>query len=118
VALAEPHQRLVRPRVLVIDRDFDDPRRRGWLGAPRLAFEPLQFGIMSSGLITSGLNLIWNEALAGQISVTPLMLRRARHSSSTGLEEGVERHFLVDFDEDVLVASECVSCSHVLLLLA
>src|SRR4051812_27526535 len=28
---------------------------------------------MSSGLMTSGLNLIWNEALAGQISVTPLI---------------------------------------------
>src|SRR5689334_13351709 len=28
---------------------------------------------MSSGLITSGSNLIWKEALAGQISVTPLI---------------------------------------------
>ena len=28
---------------------------------------------MSAGLILSGSNLIWNEALAGQISVTPEM---------------------------------------------
>lgn len=28
---------------------------------------------MSSGRMMSGLNLIWNEAFAGQISVTPLI---------------------------------------------
>ena len=62
---------------------------------------------MSSGLITSGSNLIWNEALAGQISVTPLIC-----SSRTALvidrllKKASQRHLLVDLDEDVLVAAE------------
>ncbi len=38
-----------------------------------VASSRLSSAIMSSGWISSGLNLIWKEALAGQISVTPLI---------------------------------------------
>src|SRR5690348_2320853 len=49
-------------RVLMLDSAF--------AAAPSRRFSSAS---MSSGLIWSGSNLIWNEALAGQISVTPLI---------------------------------------------
>src|SRR5581483_1712122 len=50
-------------RVLMLDSAFS--------AAPSRRFSSAS---MSSGLIWSGSNLIWNEALAGQISVTPFIL--------------------------------------------
>src|SRR5690349_2457344 len=50
-------------RVLMLDSAFS--------AAPSSRFSSAS---MSSGLIWSGSNLIWNDALAGQISVTPLIL--------------------------------------------
>ena len=57
--------------------------------------------------MTSGSNLTWNEALAGQISVTPLMPAlpdAVGHRKA--LEEGLERHLLAAFDKEMLVAAE------------
>ncbi len=111
MALAEAHQRLVRPGIVVKHRDLDDPRRR-CTGSALSAAASSRFSSasMSSGLITSGSNLIWNEALAGQISVTPLIFGVAhRIGHRQALEERLERHLLVHFDEDVLVAAEGIS---------
>ena len=61
----------------------------------------------------SGSNLIWQDALAGQISVTPLIPAVAhRVGDRQAAEEGLERHLFVDFDEDVLIAAERVSGLH------
>src|SRR5215472_12398989 len=49
-------------RVLMLDSAFSAETSRRFSSAS-----------MSSGLIRSGSNLIWKEALAGQISVTPLI---------------------------------------------
>ena len=97
MALAEAHQRLMRPGIVVIDRDLDDARLDDGLGLRRPRFSSaFSSASMSAGLITSGSNLIWNEALAGQISVTPLILRVAhRVGDRQALEEGLERHLLV-----------------------
>jgi hypothetical protein len=48
VALAEPHQRLVGPRVLVIDRDLDDPGLRGGSALSAVSSSLFSSAIMSS----------------------------------------------------------------------
>ena len=108
MALAKPHQRLMRPGIVVKHGDLDDARlERGMSAFAAAASDRLQLRQQSSGLITSGSNLIWNEAFAGQISVTPLNLAPSRTAFVTDkrLEEGLERHLLVALNEDVFIAS-------------
>ena len=59
VAVAETHQRLVRPGIVVEDRNFDDARlERGMVCRAAAASIPLISRSRSSGLMTSGSNLI------------------------------------------------------------
>lgn len=111
--LAEAHQGLVRPGIVVEHGDFDDPRldhRLGLLG-PRI--QSLQLGEEIVGL-----DLIWIELdLIGCIRWADL-----GHALDLGVphrigdeetfEECLQRHRFTDFGEDMLIAAEGKSGLH------
>ena len=113
VTFAEAHQGLMRPGILVIDRDLDDPRVQDGIGAFRGRLEPFQFGehVVGTNAVRIELDL---ERGIGRTDLG--------HAVNAGLahgighrqadEEGFERHGLVDLDEDVLVAAKGVSGCH------
>ena len=113
VAVAKPHQRLVRPGVVVVDRELEDPRldHRGRLR--RRGLEPLQLGQHVVRLDPVGIELDL-EGGVGRADlgdpVDPALAHRV--GDRERLEEGLQRHALVDLDEDVLVAAEGVAVGH------
>ena len=58
MALAEAHQRLARPGIVIEDRYLDDARLDHRLGLLGGRFDRFSSASMSSGLIRSGSNLI------------------------------------------------------------
>ena len=113
VPIAEAHQRLTRPGIIVEHRNFDDAGRQMRHTRARLRFDCLQLGEQ-----VVGLDHVWIkfdlEGGVGRANLGHAANLRLSHGLGDGkaLEEGLERHFLVAFDEDVLVASIGISRRH------
>src|SRR5262245_63192664 len=113
MALAKAHQRLMCPRIIVVDRDLDDPGRE--LAVARLGggFKSLQ---LRQHVV--GANHIRVEAdLKRGVGRTDLcdaadLAFPDRIGHRQRFEEGIKRHLLVDLDKDVLVASKGIPRLH------
>ena len=113
VALAKAHQRLVRPGVVVEDRDLDDPRLQDGFRIAGRGFEALELRQQIGRADAIRIEL----DLAGGVGRTdlghPLDPAFAdRVGDGQALEERFERHLFADLDEDVVVPAKRVSCRH------
>ena len=113
--VAEAHQRLVRPGIVVEDGNLDDAGRE--LGSARAGLAPRAPCISAMqivGLDHVGIELDLKRGV-GRADLGDAVDARGAHRLGDGqaLEERLERHLLVAFDEDVLVAAVGISAGHV-----
>ena len=113
VALAEAHQRLVGPGIIVEHGDLDDPRLDDRLGLARGGIEQFQLGQHVIGLdqVRIELHLIRRIGRADLGDALDLGVTH-RVGDEEALEERLERHGFVHLGEDVLVAAEGKSSLH------
>ena len=110
MALAKPHQRLVRPRIVVEHGNLDDARRQFQIGAANRGLNLLERAEHFVGM---------NDVRIEPHQIGGVRWANLRHARDApllqfgadrhALEEGFERHFLIDLGEDVLVAAEGVT---------
>ncbi len=110
VAFTETHQRLVRPWILVEDRDFHDTGADDRVRLLRIALDGLDLAQDVVGRNDIGIEL----HLEGGVRRTdlgytgdPAFADRRRHRQA--FEESLERHAFVALDEQVFVTPERVS---------
>ena len=113
MALAKPHERLVGPRVAIVDGDLDDARIERRLGPVRGVLQAPKFLEQIVGTDDVGIEL----DLERRVCRTDLGDARDagipnRVGHGQGLEERLEGHFLADLDENMLVPAETVSRGH------
>ncbi|MCY1293386.1 hypothetical protein D9M70_426450 [compost metagenome] len=107
VALAKTHQRLVRPRIAIEDRDLDDARANDGLGPFRCTFDRLNFlqHIVRLDHVRIELDLERGVRRADLRDAADAAFPHAL-CHGQALEEGFERHLVAAFDEQMLVTSE------------
>ena len=113
VPLAEAHQRLVRPRVLVEDRDLDDAGADHRLGLRGRALDRLDLAqhVVGPDDVRVELDLERGVGRADLGDALDLAVAdRVGHRQA--LEESLQRHALVAFDEQMLVATERIAVLH------
>jgi hypothetical protein len=111
VPLAEAHEGLARPGVVVEDRDLDDARVELELGLADHGLERLEHAqevvrLHHLGPEADLVRGVRRADLGDARDREPLHGARDRHA----LEERLERHLLAELDEDVLVPAERVAC--------
>lgn len=113
MALAEAHQRLVGPGIVVKHRDLDDPGRDDRFGLSGRRIQPLQLSEHVVGLDHIGIEL----HLIGRVgradlgdTLDPGVAHRI--GDEEALEKSLERHGFIYFGEDVLIAAEGKSGLH------
>ena len=113
VALAEAHQGLVGPGIVVEDRDLDDAGLQHRIRLVRALLQPLQLGqhVVRADLVRIELDL---ERGVGRADLGDALDLGVAHGVGHGeaLEEGLQRHLLAHLDEDVLVAAKGISVAH------
>ena len=113
VAFPEPHQRFMRPGVLVVDRNFNDPCVELGFRAFRLLLHLLQHSQKFVGVDHVGVELDLERGVRRTDLGHPVDLGVAdRVGDGERDEEGLKRHRFVDFDEYVLVPAKGVSACH------
>lgn len=112
VPLAKAHQRLVRPRVVVVDRDFDDARVQAEVGCrccpPARAAGPAARRRDAIGVVAHLIGCVGRADLGH--AVDRALAQRA--GDGHALEEGFQRHVLADLGEDEFVAAMGVAHAH------
>ncbi len=113
MALAKAHQRLVRPGIVVKHGDLDDPRRDYRFGLLGCRVQPLQLGEHVIGLDQVGieLHLIGGVGRADLGHALDLGIAH-RIGDEEAFEESLERHGVIHFGEDVLIAAKGKSGLH------
>lgn len=113
MTLAEAHQGLVRPGIIVKHGNLDDPRLDHRLRFLRCGIQPLQLGeeIVGLDLVGIELDLIGRVCRADLGDALDLRVAH-RIGDEEALEKGLERHRFADLGEDVLVAAEGKSGLH------
>ena len=104
--LAEAHQGLVRPGIAIVDRNFDDSCLQRRVGAIGRNLKLLKFGEHVVWLNPIRVELDLERGIRRTNLGNAINLGIAHGvGNRDALEEGIERHCLVDLDEDVLVAA-------------
>ena len=107
VPLAKTHQRLVRPGILIEHRDFDDPCSDHRIGPAGRTFNGLHFAQDIVGSDDVGIELDLERGV-GRANLGHAFDLAVAHGVGhrEALEKGLQRHALVAFDEEMLVATE------------
>src|SRR5208282_1611884 len=106
MALAEPHQRLARPWIVVEHRNFHDACRKLKIGVADLRLYVLEcvqhlVGVNHVRIETDQIRGVRGANLGNPWDASLLKVTADRHA----LEEGLQRHSFVYFDEDMLVTA-------------
>ena len=113
MALAKPHERLVGPRIAIIDGNLDDARIERRLGPVRNVLQAAEFGQQVVGTDDVGIELDLERGICrADLGDTRNLRIPDRVGHGQRLEEGLQGHFFADLDKDMFVPAEAVSRAH------
>jgi hypothetical protein len=113
MAIAKPHQRFVRPGIVVEHGDLDNARLERGMPATCGNFDRFQLAQEIVGLDDIGIELDLERGVSRTYFGNAANLRGAhRLRCRQALEEGFQRHRFVALNEDMFIASKRISAVH------